>query len=110
MSPDRPARSETTGVGGSLLLSGEQLPVDGGRLGNTVTPFSMSPLTRRQQQLLDFIRREQELGGVAPTLTEIARHFGFRSLSLLDSAKCEQGGAMWPFHPECQARGAANAG
>jgi repressor LexA len=41
----------------------------------------MSPLTRRQQQLLDFIRREQELGGVAPTLTEIARHFGFRSLN-----------------------------
>jgi len=41
----------------------------------------MSPLTRRQQQLLDFIRREQEQGGVAPTLAEIARHFGFRSLN-----------------------------
>jgi len=41
----------------------------------------MPPLTRRQQQLLDFIRREQEQGGVAPTLAEIARHFGFRSLN-----------------------------
>jgi len=41
----------------------------------------MSPLTRRQQQIFDFIRREQEQGGVAPTLAEIARHFGFRSLN-----------------------------
>lgn len=41
----------------------------------------MPPLTRRQQQILDFIRREQEQGGVAPTLAEIARHFGFCSLN-----------------------------
>lgn len=41
----------------------------------------MSPLTRRQQQIFDFIRREQERDGVAPTLAEIARHFGFRSLN-----------------------------
>jgi repressor LexA len=41
----------------------------------------MSPLTRRQQQILDFIRREQDQAGVAPTLAEIARHFGFRSLT-----------------------------
>lgn len=41
----------------------------------------MSPLTRRQQQILDFIRREQELGGVTPTLGEIARHFELRSLN-----------------------------
>ena len=47
----------------------------------TVTPYGMSPLTRRQQQVLDFIHREQEQGGVTPTLAEIARHFGFRSLT-----------------------------
>lgn len=41
----------------------------------------MSSLTRRQQQILDHIRREQEQAGNAPTLAEIARHFGFRSLN-----------------------------
>ena len=41
----------------------------------------MPSLTRRQQQVLDFIRREQEQGGVAPTLAEIASHFGFRCLT-----------------------------
>jgi repressor LexA len=41
----------------------------------------MPPLTRRQQQILDHIRREQEQAGTAPTLAEIARHFGFRSLN-----------------------------
>lgn len=39
----------------------------------------MSPLTRRQQQILDFIRREQEQAGVTPSFAEIGRHFGFRS-------------------------------
>ena len=47
----------------------------------TVTPYGMNQLTRRQQQILDFIRREQDQAGVAPTLAEIARHFGFRSLT-----------------------------
>lgn len=41
----------------------------------------MPSLTRRQQQILDHIRREQEQAGNAPTLAEIARHFGFRSLN-----------------------------
>ena len=41
----------------------------------------MSPLTRRQQQVLAFIRQEHEEDSVAPTLAEIARHFGFRSLN-----------------------------
>lgn len=41
----------------------------------------MTALTRRQQQILDHIRREQEQAGNAPTLAEIARHFGFRSLN-----------------------------
>ena len=41
----------------------------------------MSPLTRRQQQILDFIRREQEQAGVTPSFADIARHFGFRSLT-----------------------------
>jgi repressor LexA len=59
----------------------EQLPIDGGARANTVSVFSMSALTRRQQQILDHIRREQEQAGHAPTLAEIARHFGFRSLN-----------------------------
>ena len=41
----------------------------------------MPLLTRRQQQVLDFIRREQEQVGVTPSFAEIARHFGFRSLT-----------------------------
>ena len=41
----------------------------------------MPPLTHRQQQILDFIRREQEQAGVTPSFADIARHFGFRSLT-----------------------------
>jgi repressor LexA len=41
----------------------------------------MPPLTRRQQQVLDFIRREQEQAGVTPSFADIARHFSFRSLT-----------------------------
>lgn len=39
----------------------------------------MQELTARQQQVLDFIQRRQDSGGLAPTLREIAAHFGFRS-------------------------------
>ncbi len=50
-------------------------------MGYTVIAYGMPLLTRRQQQILDYIRREHEQAGVAPTLAEIARHFGFRSLT-----------------------------
>ncbi len=39
----------------------------------------MEELTARQQQILEFIQRQQENGGLAPTLREIAAHFHFRS-------------------------------
>ncbi len=41
----------------------------------------MNTLTRRQQQVLDFIRDSQQHEGGAPTLREIADHFGFRSMT-----------------------------
>jgi len=39
----------------------------------------MDELTKRQRQVLDFIRRRQQRAGVTPSIQEIARHFGFRS-------------------------------
>lgn len=39
----------------------------------------MSPLTPRQTQIVEFIQRTQERTGTAPTQSEIAGHFGFRS-------------------------------
>src|SRR5437773_2133954 len=50
------------------------------RLGlNTVWMHSMPELTRKQQQILDFIQNRQRADGVAPTYQEIAERFGFRS-------------------------------
>lgn len=40
-----------------------------------------SELTKRQQQIVDFIQRQQERDGISPTQTEIARHFGFNSVT-----------------------------
>lgn len=39
----------------------------------------MTSLTRKQQQILDFIQNWQRTEGVAPTYQEIAERFGFRS-------------------------------
>ncbi len=39
----------------------------------------MIGLTKRQQQVLDFIQHNQQMEGTTPTMREIARHFGFRS-------------------------------
>lgn len=39
----------------------------------------MNELTKRQQQVLEFVRSTLENGQPAPTLREIARHFGFKS-------------------------------
>ncbi len=39
----------------------------------------MTGLTKRQRQVLDFIQQNQQTEGVAPTLREIAGHFGFAS-------------------------------
>ena len=34
-------------------------------------------MTQRQQQILDFIREEQQAYGVTPSTREIQRHFGY---------------------------------
>jgi repressor LexA len=39
----------------------------------------MTGLTKRQRQVLDFIQQNRQTEGVAPTVREIAGHFGFRS-------------------------------
>ena len=39
----------------------------------------MAELTKRQRQVLDFIQFQQRTGETAPTLREIAAHFGFKS-------------------------------
>ncbi len=41
----------------------------------------MTELTRKQQQLLDFILKRQRTDGATPTYQEIADQFGFRSLN-----------------------------
>lgn len=41
----------------------------------------MNALTSRQQQVLEFIRQRLELESIAPSLREIAAHFGFRSMT-----------------------------
>lgn len=41
--------------------------------------YSMTGLTKRQRQVLDFIQQNRQTEGVAPTVREIAGHFGFRS-------------------------------
>src|ERR1051325_11526961 len=41
----------------------------------------METLTRRQQQILEFIKGTQERVGTAPSLREIAGHFGFSSMN-----------------------------
>ena len=39
----------------------------------------MSPLTKRQRQIVEFIQQRQEGSGIVPTQREIADHFRFRS-------------------------------
>ncbi|MGD0259862.1 MAG: hypothetical protein ABSD29_08540 [Verrucomicrobiota bacterium] len=41
----------------------------------------MTGLTRKQQQILDFILKGQRTEGATPTFREIADQFGFRSLN-----------------------------
>ena len=38
-------------------------------------------LTHRQQEVLGFIREQQQTQGTAPSLREVAAHFGFRSMT-----------------------------
>jgi repressor LexA len=41
----------------------------------------MVELTKRQQQIIEFIHESRDRHGVTPTLREIAAHFGFRSMT-----------------------------
>src|ERR1700730_9156909 len=41
----------------------------------------MAELTARQQEVLDFIRRQLEVTGFSPSSREIQAHFGFQSLT-----------------------------
>ncbi|HEV2695001.1 MAG TPA: transcriptional repressor LexA [Verrucomicrobiae bacterium] len=41
----------------------------------------MTDLTRKQQQILDFILKRQRMDGTTPTFKEIADQFGFKSLN-----------------------------
>jgi repressor LexA len=43
--------------------------------------YSMTGLTRKQQQILDFIQKWQRTEGTTPTYQEIADEFGFQSLN-----------------------------
>jgi repressor LexA len=45
----------------------------------------MSDLTRKQQQVLDFIQKRQQVHGQTPTFQEIADQFGFQSLNSVTS-------------------------
>jgi repressor LexA len=45
----------------------------------------MTSLTRRQQQIVDFLQRFQRDEGIMPTAQEIAAHFGFRSPNAVTS-------------------------
>jgi repressor LexA len=39
----------------------------------------MAKLTRKQTEILEFLRERDHVGGSAPTYREIAKHFGFKS-------------------------------
>lgn len=45
----------------------------------------MTALTRKQQQVLDFIQKRQQVHGQTPTFQEIADQFGFQSLNSVTS-------------------------
>jgi repressor LexA len=41
----------------------------------------MAALTQRQKQILDYIHRSQQADGITPSFRDIAREFGFRSMT-----------------------------
>lgn len=59
--------------------------IDSRRAWNTVCIYSMTALTRKQQQILDFILKAQRTDGTTPTYQDIADQFGFRSLNSVTS-------------------------
>ena len=48
-------------------------------LAGAANPATLPPLTRRQQEILDYIERFRGEHGYSPTVREIGRHFGIAS-------------------------------
>lgn len=46
---------------------------------NTIRAYSMANLTRKQTEVLKFLRECNNVGSTPPTYREIAKHFGFKS-------------------------------
>jgi len=69
-----------------------------------VTPHAL-PLTERQRQVLDFIRWSLKERGVAPTLREIAEHFGFSSTASAQKHVNELQKKGWLFRSKHRRRG-----
>ncbi len=60
----------------------------------------MKTLTSRQQEVRDFIQATQAEQGVSPTLREIARHFGFRSMkAAVDHVRALRGKGVVVWQP-----------
>jgi repressor LexA len=55
------------------------MAIDEGLFMDTIQTDSMTELTPRQQEILEFIEAESQAGRVVPTLREIAKRFGFKS-------------------------------
>lgn len=57
------------------------ITIDSGVFRNTVHIYSMTTLTRKQREILEFIRHWQRTRDTTPSYQEIADEFGFRSLN-----------------------------
>lgn len=57
------------------------LPVQCPRCGHTVTPRAPKPLTKRQHEVMAYLRTYITEHGFAPSHEEIAKAFGYRTLS-----------------------------
>lgn len=64
----------------SLFLCHHFRTIDTAVRRDSVRLYAMPDLTRRQQQIVDFIERSHRTKGVAPSYREIAAHFGFGSV------------------------------
>jgi len=54
-----------------------------------------APLTRRQQQIVEFLRQYTEERGISPTLEEIAEHFGVNKVTIFGHvAELERKGVL----------------
>ena len=66
---------------GGSAVGQPSLALDSPLFRNTVYPYSMTILTRKQQAILECIQQWQRTRDTTPTYQEIADQFGFRSLN-----------------------------